>query len=245
MHQDHLDVPSLRKLGHDVPLLVPSRAGRFLARRGFDNVHEMLAGQAVAVSESAATGDPSGIHDTVRPGEVRVRAVHAKHTGFRPPFGPFGGTIGFVVEGSVRIYFAGDTDLCPEMGTLGPIDVAILPVAGWGPTLGPGHMNAFRAAQALELIRPKIAIPMHWGTFAPFGMHLRAWEYLVRPPVEFKEHAALLAPNVDVHILEPGESLDLNAALPPAPARSSPNPGRRLSGQVQGTGLSHTHGDRS
>src|SRR6185503_4278779 len=120
---------------------------------------------------------------------VRVIATHARHTGFRPPFGPLGGCLGFVVEGGgedyggvegsgvengggggARIYFAGDTDVFPEMASLGPIDVALLPVAGWGPTLGPGHMNARRAAEALRLIRPKIAIPMHWGTFAPIGM---------------------------------------------------------------------------
>ena len=94
MHQDHLDVPSLRKLGGQVPLLVPPRAGGWLRRRGFRNVHELRAGQSVAVSESAATGEPSGIHSTLRPGEVRVRATIANHTGFRPPFGPLGGLPG-------------------------------------------------------------------------------------------------------------------------------------------------------
>ena len=214
MHQDHLDLPSLRKLGRNVPLLVPPRAGDWLTRRGFRNVHELRAGQSVAVSESAATGEPSGIHATLRPGEVRIRATIAKHKGFRPPFGPLGGTLGFVVEGDVRIYFAGDTDLFPEMDALGPIDVALLPVAGWGPTLGPGHMDAHRAAQALRLIRPKVAIPMHWGTFAPFGLHFLSWQYLIRPPLDFQEHAARLAPEVDVRILEPGEWLDLDGVAP-------------------------------
>ena len=222
MHQDHLDVPSLKKLGGNVPLLVPPRAGGWLRRRGFKNVHELRAGQSVAVSESAAMGEPSGIHSTLRPGEVRVRATIANHTGFRPPFGPNGGCLGFVVEGGIRIYFAGDTDLFPEMDALGPIDVALLPVAGWGPTLGPGHMNAQRAAQALRLIRPKIAIPMHWGSFAPIGMHFHPWEYLTRPPLEFREQAARLAPEVEVRVLEPGEWLDLEERageepLPPGP----------------------------
>jgi L-ascorbate metabolism protein UlaG (beta-lactamase superfamily) len=214
MHQDHLDPASLRKLGQNVPLLVPSRAGGWLRRRGFRNVHELRAGQAVAVSESASSGDPAGIHPSVRPGEVRVRATIANHTGFRPPFGPLGDCVGFVVEGGVRVYFAGDTDLFSEMDQLGPIDVALLPVAGWGPTLGPGHMNAHRAAQALRLIRPRIAIPIHWGSFAPFGMHFHPWNYLVRPPLEFLEHASRLAPEVDVRILEPGESLDLHENQP-------------------------------
>jgi L-ascorbate metabolism protein UlaG (beta-lactamase superfamily) len=197
MHQDHLDLASLRQFGRDVPLLVPTRAGRFLARRGFSRANELQAGDSVSV------------------GEVRVIATPALHTGFRPPFGPFGGCLGFIVEGSARVYFAGDTDIFPEMADLGPIDVALLPVAGWGPTLGPGHMNAEVAARALQLIRPKIAIPIHWGTFAPMGMHLRSWSYLTQPPLDFLKHAQRLAPEVDVRILEPGDALDLDGDRSP------------------------------
>lgn len=200
MHQDHLDVPSLRRLGMGTRLLVPRRAGPFLGRLGFGAVAEMQPGQSAAV------------------GGVRIVATPAKHTGFRPPFGPLGGCLGFIVEGSLRVYFAGDTDLFPSMASLGPIDVALLPVAGWGPTLGPGHMNPYRAARALQLIRPKVAIPIHWGTFAPVGMHLRAWSYLVRPPLEFREYARALAPEVDVRVIEPGTFVDLAPLLGAAAA---------------------------
>jgi len=198
MHQDHLDVKSLRLLGRGTPLLVPRRAGDFLARRGFSRTTEMLP------------RDVAEVYSRDGVGSVRVIATPARHMGFRPPFGPLGGCLGFIVEGSLRVYFAGDTDIFPEMASLGPIDVALLPVAGWGPTLGPGHMDARAAALALQLIRPRIAIPIHWGTFAPIGMHLRSWAYLEKPPLHFKEYAAVLAPDVDVRILEPGESLDLD-----------------------------------
>ena len=200
MHQDHLDIPSLRRLGPDVPLLVPRRAGEFLTRRGFRDAREMRAGNTVEI------------------GAVRVVATPARHLGFRPPFGPLGGCLGFVVEGGVRVYFAGDTDVFPEMAALGPIDVALLPVAGWGPVLGPGHMDPLQAARALRLIRPKIAIPIHWGTFAPVGLHLRHWPYLVSPPLDFVEHARDIAPDVDVVVLAPGDSLNLG--VPPRHAHS-------------------------
>ena len=199
MHHDHLDVPSLRQLGPDVRLVVPRRAGAFLVRRGFRDVREMQAGDAVEI-------------DT-----VRVVATPARHFGFRAPFGPLGGCLGFVVEGSARVYFAGDTDLFPAMAALGPVDVALLPVAGWGPVLGPGHMDPLQAAQALRLIRPKLAIPIHWGTFAPVGLHLRHWPYLVNPPLDFVEHARDLAPEVEVRVLEPGESVDLGVPTGRAP----------------------------
>jgi L-ascorbate metabolism protein UlaG (beta-lactamase superfamily) len=191
MHHDHLDVPSLRRLGRETRLLVPRMAGPFLARRGFRDAQEMQAGDQAEV------------------GSLRVLATPARHIGYRVPFGPSGGCLGFVVEGRARVYFAGDTDLFPEMTALGPIDVALLPVAGWGPTLGPGHMGPLEAAQALRIIKPTFAVPVHWGTFAPIGMHLRHWPYLVSPPLDFVKHARELAPDVEVRVLAPGESVDL------------------------------------
>ena len=45
--------------------------------------------------------------------------------------------LGYVLEGSRRVYFAGDTDLHPSMADLAPgLDVALLPIWGWGPSLG-------------------------------------------------------------------------------------------------------------
>lgn len=72
-----------------------------------------------------------------------------------------------------RIYFAGDTDLFPAMADwAGLFDVALLPVWGWGPTLGEGHMDPkHRAAEACRLIQPQLAIPIHWGTLYPMAMH--------------------------------------------------------------------------
>ncbi|MFN8521747.1 MAG: MBL fold metallo-hydrolase [Chloroflexota bacterium] len=194
MHHDHLDIPSLERLGMDAPLLVPRRAGSFLSRRGFRDVRELHPGDAVEL------------------GGVRILATSARHTGFRVPFGPWGGCLGFVIEGTQRIYFAGDTDLFPGMGALGLIDLALLPIAGWGPVLVTGHLNPVRAARALQLIRPRVAVPIHWGTLAPIGMHLHHWPYLIKPPRELIHHASFFAPEVQVRVLEPGDSLDLAPA---------------------------------
>ena len=65
------------------------------------------------------------------------------------------------------VYFAGDTDLFEGWATLrGTVDVALLPVWGWGPSVGEGHLDPQRAAQAAAMIGPALAIPIHWGTFA-------------------------------------------------------------------------------
>ena len=128
----------------------------------------------------------------------------------RNPFGAPTAALGFVVNGRNRIYFAGDTDLFDGMADFAPLDVALLPVWGWGPSLGHGHMDPARAARALTMLSPRLAIPIHWGTLYPAGLGWFRPRLLTEPPRRFARHAAELAPDVDVQVLEPGESLDLS-----------------------------------
>ena len=108
-------------------------------------------------------------------------ATRADHEGRRIPWIPTTDPLGFLIEGSHEIYFAGDTDLFPEMSSIGKqLDLALLPVWGWGPNLGVGHMNPPRAAQALLHLRPRAAIPIHWGTYAPIGLDLLRPNFLSR-----------------------------------------------------------------
>ncbi len=74
------------------------------------------------------------------------------------PYHPKGEGIGFIITvGGERIYHAGDTDLIPEMDTI-TTDVALLPVGGTY------TMDAEEAAKAANKIKPRVAIPMHYGT---------------------------------------------------------------------------------
>ena len=133
--------------------------------------------------------------DDVRVGAVSVTATPAEHVR---------NAVGFLVTGSARIYFAGDTDLFDGMRELGPIDVALLPIAGWGPRLPRGHLDPARAAQALELLRPRIAVPIHWGTYTRIG--------LKRDEQEPARRFAELAAEFDVRVLPVGGSLDIPVA---------------------------------
>jgi L-ascorbate metabolism protein UlaG (beta-lactamase superfamily) len=117
-------------------------------------------------------------------------------------------SLGYVVQGSTSVYFAGDTDLFDGMAELGPMDVAVLPVSGWGPKLPPGHLDPRGAAEALRLLRPRIAVPVHWGTYRT-PLAARPDD---APAVEFARAAAELAPEVEVRVLAIGETLQLEAA---------------------------------
>jgi L-ascorbate metabolism protein UlaG (beta-lactamase superfamily) len=141
-------------------------------------------------------------------GSVELAATPAVHDGRRNPLGRRLPALGFLIAGSMRTYFAGDTDLFPEMAGLSEhLDVALLPVAGWGPRVGPGHLDPLRAARAAALLRPRMAVPIHWGTFASLGA--RPGDPAA-PAREFADRTAELAPAVEVKVLEPGAGVEVS-----------------------------------
>jgi L-ascorbate metabolism protein UlaG (beta-lactamase superfamily) len=196
LHRDHLDLASLRSLPAATPVIVPRGGGGTVSGAGLEQVTEI------------------GIGETISADGVEVTAVPAAHDNRRGPWGATADPVGFVVsEGGRRTYFAGDTDLFDEMSEIGPLDLALLPVWGWGHKLGAGHLDPERAARALPLLRPRIAVPIHWGTYHPAGMRRTLGDRLTEPPIEFARLAAEHAPEVRVEVLEPGAGLELDREL--------------------------------
>ena len=139
LHADHAHVRSLRALGTGLPVLAPAGSRRWLAGKGFTDVRELAAGQELEL------------------GGVHVRATPASHSRGRWRGGGGPAPIGFLVSGSQTVYFAGDTDLFAEMEQMaGTVDLALLPISGWGRTLGSGHLDPARAAQATAMIAPRV-----------------------------------------------------------------------------------------
>jgi L-ascorbate metabolism protein UlaG (beta-lactamase superfamily) len=92
----------------------------------------------------------------------------------------------------------------------GRVDVALLPVSGWGPTLGRGHLDPSRAAEAAGRILPALATPIHWGTLYPLGLRRVARRRFEGPGEAFREAVAARALPVDVRVLQPGQSMPLD-----------------------------------
>ena len=70
-------------------------------------------------------------------------------------------------------------------------------------------MDPERAAQAAAVLQPRLAVPIHWGTFYPAMLRTVCAQPFERPGPRFAEAAARLAPDVPVRVLAPGESVDL------------------------------------
>lgn len=191
LHHDHLHLPSLRRVDRSVPVLVPRGAGKLVRSAGFTEVDELVAG------------------DERHIGGLRVLAVPAIHGRRRTPVSRLrADPLGFVIErDGRRAYFAGDTDLSDAMRELGRIDVALLPIWGWGPTLGDGHLDPARAATAVEWIDPSIVVPIHWGTYSPVSPRRGRPRWLDVPPEDFA--ARLRASGLDDRLrrLDPGDTL--------------------------------------
>lgn len=137
-------------------------------------------GEAMICMKPGGTYDHSGI---------RVQAVHAYNTSegsSTVKAHKRGEGLGYLLTAKGKtVYHAGDTDLIPEMASFGGVDVALLPIGGTY------TMNVREAAEAVERIRPRIAVPMH---------HIDA------DPQDFAKRVGQLA---RVVILRPGEALSL------------------------------------
>lgn len=195
-HLDHLDVPSLRLIDKDTPVLAPRATKRLIKRLGFADVTEMEAGESRDI------------------GRLRLTATPAVHGITRHSMAAPGNSLGYLVQGRLTAYFAGDTGLFDAMaGLVADLDLALLPVGGWGPRLPEDHLNPLTAAKALRLMQLAVEVPIHWGTLYPpwlppaFNARFGRW------PVAFTRYAAHLAPGVDVRVLEPGETTRIDGAL--------------------------------
>jgi L-ascorbate metabolism protein UlaG (beta-lactamase superfamily) len=197
LHYDHADLPSLRSLPSFTTVIAPRGSGKYLSRWAGVEVHEMAEG------------------DRVRVADVEITALPAKHNLRVSMPRPVTSCLGYALRNRLSVYFAGDTDLFAGMYDIGQdfdLDLALLPVWGYSHRLGAGHLTPLTAAQALHRLHPRVAVPIHWGSWRYPGPNA-LWQtasYLNVPPHAFADLAADLAPQTDVRVLQPGQWTTLN-----------------------------------
>jgi len=197
LHSDHAQLASLRMVA-DAPILTAPENADWLHRRGLPSGH--------------------GIGDDWWPvGDtgLEVLLVRADH-GHRPmPHRP-NATNGHLVRSPGLVtWFAGDTSWYDEMTHLPdlagrPIDLAVVPIGGWGSRLSGGHMDAAAAARACAAVGARQALAVHWGTLhVPFLSRLPR-EWMDAPGEEFGEALEQASPGCRRVDLVPGESAELS-----------------------------------
>ncbi|HEY2748814.1 MAG TPA: MBL fold metallo-hydrolase [Polyangia bacterium] len=154
-HYDHLDAPTIARLGGGPVYVTPLGNGRWLQKAGAKNIVELDWWQSHAIDG------------------VEVTLVPARHWSMRAPWnrndGLWGGFVYRSADGVA--YHSGDTALFDgfsEIGArLGPIDWAMLPIGAYEPRwfMEPQHMNPADAVEAFVRLGARTLCAMHWGTF--------------------------------------------------------------------------------
>jgi len=208
LHHDHAELGSLRLLG-DVPVLTAPANARWLRGKGV---------RGVGLEPPAVPGEHEGVvlraraaHGWHEVAGVQVRLTPAVH-GDRPmPHRPNAAHGHLVRAPGGAVWAVGDTEHYAGVRRVrelagGRLDVALVPVAGWGPRLSGGHLGPRGAAEVCAEVRPRVAIPVHWGTLhVPGGRHLpRGW--MDHAGEAFAAACRRVAPGVRVVVLRPGES---------------------------------------
>lgn len=155
-HYDHLDLPTIRRLHtqHQPQFIVPLGVGRFLQKKGIENVTEIDWWQMQQISGIDITGVPAQ-HFSARGLFDQNKTLWA----------------GYVIHTRKgNVYFAGDTgygDFFSEIGERFSIDVALLPIGAYKPgwMMSDIHLNPEEAVKAHKALKAKSSVAMHFGVF--------------------------------------------------------------------------------
>ncbi len=197
LHHDHLHLPSLKRFGPDVPILVPRGGEPLVKSVGLGRVRGVVPGDVVEVAG------------------VRITVLAATHDGGRGPHTKITGPpLGFRLDGDHgSCWFPGDSEIRDDMADVGPVDLALVPIGGWGPTLEDGHMDPVHGAEAVARVGADVAVPVHWGTFWPRGLRQVARanhdRLFVTPGDRFLEAMAEHVPRVRALLVRPGERVEI------------------------------------
>jgi L-ascorbate 6-phosphate lactonase len=181
-HEDHLDPPIVRRYATEPAAIFGGPESCVVRAR----IWGWPAGRTVRLDR----GDSRTIAD------VQVTATFARHD---EEIAMTGDAVGFLLDvGGVRIWLAGDSEYDGRLRSMrqAEVDVALVPINGVG-----GNMNAHEAALLVWQVSPKVAVPMHYGMWAPHDYGAEA----TLDPDLFRETLGRLGGTTEVRVLAPGE----------------------------------------
>lgn len=186
-HYDHLSLSSLKKLPREAVVVVAKGLEQYPRRLGFPDVRMLRWWESTEVKGA------------------RIFAVPARHFPGRSPWNRDSWYQGYIVQAAKTIYFAGDTGFFKEMNRLGElfsIDLAFLPIGAYKPwSIFGHHMTPEDGIEAMERLRAKRVVPIHWGAFK------LSFEAMKEPPIRMLRAAREREVSSRVSILEPGQHL--------------------------------------
>jgi len=148
-HFDHCSSDDIKKIIHPQSVVIAAKMCRGKIDVLRENVNKIIyfePGDEINVNNVLIKGVPAyNVNKFRTPGKV----FHPKEMKY----------LGYILDiKGVKVYHAGDTDVIPEMSEFGKIDIAFLPVSGTY------VMTAEEAVEAVKILKPKVAIPMHYGS---------------------------------------------------------------------------------
>ena len=204
-HFDHLSFTSLNRLPRNIPLFAPGVIASWLVQKGYSNAVALDPGEQISLAGGA----------------LRVHAGRATHAGSRYGFDRWrrAANMYLVESADESVFFAGDTALTEETHHLvervlwmarRELDVAMLPI-GHAPawkrrSFRRGHLTSDDALMLFSILRARVMLPYHWGTFrhVTSGAHDAI--------IQLRRDLDSYEGRETVHIVEPGESLIVNAS---------------------------------
>ena len=189
-HYDHLNIHSYKYFSSKIPIVMPKGLGKLITRACKNPIIEMYPGETVKLMD-----------------DLQVTSFPVNHRGFRLSGFRYTGCNGYLIESEgVKTFFPGDTGYRSDFADFQNVDIALLPLGPCNPEkmMRPRHMNHEDVLKVTSEMKPKITIPIHWGTFR-LGL-----DSLMKPMNEFKK---LLKDHPEanrIKILNPGEAMDVS-----------------------------------
>jgi len=150
-HLDHMDLKTLNHFPRHIPVVLPDKLEGYLNHLGFSDVRPLSWGDRTAI------------------GTLDISALPVKHFPGRSLWETQSIPQSYLVQGTKAIYFGGDSGLTQEFRKIGmnySIDLAFLPIGHYRPaSFRSVHMSPEDALKAMEMLRAKRMVPIHWGAF--------------------------------------------------------------------------------